>query len=144
MAEAIFQDMASTRLGCTVGELREHKIDVFSAGVAASDSMPASRDAVLVLKDRGIELSQHLSQQVTEPMLIQSDVVFAMTPDHLSILQNARPDLASRMRTLRPDGNGISDPIGGGIDEYRHCAQEISDCLEVILGDLIEKDTEAP
>ena len=142
MAEAIFRDLASKRLGCRNDQLREHDIDVFSAGVAAADNMPASPEAIRILNDAGIDLSEHLSQQVTEPMLVQSDLVLAMTPDHLVALRNARPDLASRMRTLRPDGHGISDPIGCGIDEYRRCAEEITGCLEVILNHLIEKDME--
>ena len=86
-------------------------------------------------------MSDHLSQQVTDEMLSQSDLVFTMTAGHLSVLRNARPDIAERMRTLRTDGSGISDPIGGGIEEYRDCAEEITRCLEPILDDILRKDT---
>lgn len=141
MAEAVFRSLASARLQCAEEELRSHDLDVLSAGVAAADSAPASPEAIQVLSERGIELSSHLSQQVTEEMLAHSDFVFAMTRGHLDILQNARPDLADKIRTLRSDGRGISDPIGGGIDEYRDCANEITSCLEEILDDIIRKDT---
>lgn len=142
LAEAVFRRLASDRLGCPEEKLLDHDLDVFSAGVAAADSSPASPEAIQALQERGISLSHHLSQQVTDEMLAKSDLVLAMTAGHLGVLQNARPDLASRMRTLRPDGRGISDPIGGTLDEYRRCADEITACLESLLDALIQKDTE--
>jgi protein-tyrosine-phosphatase len=142
MAEAMFRHLACQHWGCTEDELRKHNVDVLSAGVAAADSAPASREAIQILKHKGIDLSQHLSQQVTEDMLAKSDMVLAMTPGHLSVLHNARPDLASRMRLLREDGFGVSDPIGGGTEDYQQCASEISDCLRSIFDELIRKDAE--
>ena len=141
MAEAVFRRLASERLDCSEEKLLEHNIDVHSAGVAAADSAPASSDAIRLLKGRGIDLSNHLSQQVTNEMLSKSDLVLTMTANHLDVLRNARPDLADRMRVLREDGRGISDPIGGGIDDYRDCADEITSCLETLLDDIIKKDT---
>lgn len=141
MAEVVFKNLASKRLGCSEDKLHEHNVDVLSAGVAAADSAPASPEAIHILKGRGIDLSHHLSQQVTEEMLTKSDLVLAMTASHLDILRRARPDLADRMQLLRSDGGSISDPIGGGLDEYQSCADEITSCLEVILDDVIRKDT---
>ena len=143
MAEAVFRKLAGERLGCGEDRLLDHGIDVLSAGVAASDSSPASREAIEVLQDRDIDLSEHLSQQVTDEMLTRSDLILTMTGTHLGILQNARPDLSRRMRTLREDGHGISDPIGGSIEEYRDCAQEITRCVDGILNDIIRKDDSA-
>jgi protein-tyrosine-phosphatase len=142
MAEALFRRLASERIGCTADKLLSNNLDVLSAGVAAADSSPASLESIQALKERGINLAEHLSQRVTDEMLVKSDLILAMTPTHLGILQNARPDLASRMRLLRPDGGGISDPIGCGIEEYRRCADEIAGCLKLILDDCIQKDTE--
>ncbi|MEZ6132288.1 MAG: hypothetical protein R3C59_26805 [Planctomycetaceae bacterium] len=142
MAEALFRRLASDRLNCSEDKLLDHDLDVFSAGVAAADSAPASPEAIQILKERGIPLAQHLSQQVTDEMLVKSDLILAMTPGHLGVLRNARPDLASRMRLLQPNGSGVLDPIGGGMDDYRQCADEITTCLESLLDELIQKDTE--
>ena len=142
MAEALFRHLACQHWGCSEDDLRKHNVDVLSAGVAAADSAPASREAIQVLKQEGIDLSQHLSQQVSEEMLTMSDLVLAMTPGHLSMLHDARPDLASRMRLLREDGCGVSDPIGGTIEDYQQCASEIADCLRPIFDELIRKDAE--
>ena len=143
MAEAVFRHLASRRLQCPEEKLRERNIDVFSAGVSAVDSQPASSQAIQVLENRGVNLTQHLSQQVTDEMLVQSDWILAMTSGHLRILQNARPDLASRMKLLCPDGNSISDPIGGDLDEYENCADEITNCLVTLLDEILKKDTES-
>ena len=143
MAEAVFRHLASQRIQCREERLREHNIDVFSAGVSAADSQPASSQAITVLQNRGMNLSQHLSQQVTDEMLVQSDWVLAMTVNHLKILQNARPDLASRMRLVSSNGTSISDPIGGDLNEYEHCADEITSCLETLLDEILKKDDEA-
>ena len=142
MAEAIFRRLASERLGCSEDRLLNHNVDVLSAGVAAADSSPASPESIQILQERGINIAEHLSQQVTEEMLVKSDLILAMTPGHLGVLQNARPDLASRMRLLNSSGHGISDPIGCGMEEYRRCADEITGCLELVLDDCIQKDTE--
>ena len=141
MAEAVFRRLASERLNCPEEKLMDHQLDVHSAGVAAADSAPASTEAVEVLNQRGISLSHHLSQQVTDEMLNCSDLVLTMTGGHLGVLQNDRPDLAERMRTLREDGRGISDPIGGSLEEYKHCANEITGCLERLLDEIIKKDS---
>lgn len=141
MAEAIFRERAAHRLGASPDKLFEYDLDVLSAGVAAGGNSPASWQAVEVMKLQGIDLGQHLSQQVTDEMLDGSDLIFTLTPGHLDVLRHARPDLHDRMRTLRPDGVGITDPYGGPVEEYRECAKEITECLEQILDSIITKDS---
>jgi len=140
MAEAIFRHMASKRLECETDQLRSHGIDTFSAGIAAGNNLPASSEAVELLRDRGIDLSQHLSQQVTAEMLSESDHVFAMTNSHLDVLSNARPDLTGRMHLVTPNGRDISDPIGGGPEVYRECADQLTEAIQHITEELIRKD----
>lgn len=143
MAEAIFRDLASQHFKCAPDKLWDENLDVLSAGVAAGDSHPASSNAVSVLKTRGIDLSQHLSQQLSEKMLEASDLILTMTNDHLSVVQNARPDLAQNMRLLSENGSNIIDPIGGSLEDYSQCADMITTCLESLLDQIIKKDAEA-
>ena len=136
MAEAIFRQLASQHFQCAPERLWDHDVDVLSAGVAAGDSHPASAESVAVLSARGIDLSQHLSQQVDEKMLEGSDLILAMTSNHLNVLHNARPDLAGKMRLLSNDGANVIDPIGGSISDYEQCADMITGCLEDTLQDI--------
>lgn len=141
MAEAIFRRLAAEKLNCREWELREKGIDVFSAGVAAEENFPASREAIDVLSEYNMDLSQHLSQQVTTRMLQESTCVLAMTNRHLSILREARPDLADRFFLLDRSGRDISDPIGCGIDVYRSCVRELTENLQGWVCELFEKES---
>jgi len=140
MAEALFRHMASERLGCSEEELRRQGLDILSAGIAAAANDPASRDAVDLLQQQGIDLSDHLSRQVTSDMLSECDHVYAMTESHLAVLEEARPDLTGRMQLVTQNGKDISDPIGGGPEIYRQCADELSEAVRRIADDIIRKD----
>jgi protein-tyrosine-phosphatase len=140
MAEAIFRNLFSERLGCPEEDLRRHGYDILSAGLAAGNNIPASKEAVELLRDRGIDLSDHLSRQVTSEILSKCDQVYAMTSPHLVALQDARPDLIGRMQLITRNGQDVSDPIGRGIDAYRKCADQLTEAIRRIADDLIRKD----
>lgn len=139
MAETIFRKLVAEKLSCRDWELRERRIDVFSAGVAAGESYPASREAVEVMKECGLDLSQHLSQQVNETMLEKSTLILALTDRHRRILAEARPDLSDRIRLLSRNGQDVSDPIGGSVEHYRDCAAQISDNLKQWVDELFDE-----
>lgn len=140
MAEAIFRNLASQHFGCSPEKLWDHNVDVLSAGIAAGDSQPASANAVKVLQERGIDLSQHLSQQLDENMLEASDVVLTMTGDHRYVIERARPDLTAKVRLLSRENRNVIDPIGGSLEDYRQCADMITECLSGVLDDFLKKD----
>ena len=144
MAEAIFRKHFSQRLGCPEGELRRHGYDILSAGIAAVGSLPASLEAVDLLRDRGIDLSDHLSQQVTSEILAECDHVYAMTKSQLNVLQEARPDLTGRMQLVTQNGQDVSDPIGGGAEVYRECADQLTEAICRIADDFIGKEGTEP
>lgn len=140
MAETLFRKLVTEKLDCRDWELRERGIDVFSAGIAAGESDPATREAVQIMLESNLDLSQHLSQQVTAPMLEESTLVLTMTDRHRRALEDSRPDLADRLHLLDRNGEDISDPIGGTLEDYRLCAQQISDNLRLWIDDLFRKD----
>ena len=142
MAEGIFRKLASQRLRCEEDELRSKGIDALSAGIAAGDSFPASPEAISLLRQSAIDISGHLSQQVTGEMVSESDLIYVMTRSHLEALSHARPDIAGRMKLIKADGGDVSDPIGGGIESYRQCADELTTAVEVIVDEVIQKDSE--
>lgn len=141
MAETLFRRLVAEKLSCRDWELRERRIDVFSAGIAAGESDPASREAIIVMQECGLDMSQHLSQQVNEHMLEQSTLVLALTERHRRVLCEARPDLADRIKLLSRDGGDISDPIGSSLEDYRKCAAQISDNLRSWVDELFRKES---
>lgn len=140
MAEMLFRKLAAQRLACRDWELRERGIDVFSAGVAAGENSPASPEAVHVMREHGLDLSQHLSQRVTREMIRKSTLVLALTERHRRALVDFCPEQSSSILLLGRDGFDIQDPIGGSLDEYRECALQIGHNLRLWVEELLKKD----
>jgi hypothetical protein len=49
-----------------------------------------------------------------------------MTAAHRSAILAERPDLADRILLLSPTGADVSDPIGGSLNDYAACEEEIA------------------
>jgi protein-tyrosine-phosphatase len=93
---------------------------VQSAGLEAASGMGATREAVQVMRERGIDLSNHYSQSIEEMDLNNFDIIVAMTKsiaNHLSVEYQIS---SKRLRVLN-----VADPCGHGIEEYRRCAAEL-------------------
>lgn len=133
MAEGIFRSLVAGKLGCTEEDLPERGVLILSAGISAAEGSGASPEAVELLLDRGIDISDHVSQQLTADLLERADRVLAMTRGHRDIILTLRPDLEEKIELLSAEGRDISDPIGGGRDEYRQCLEEIERNLKVLL-----------
>lgn len=133
MAAALFRKLLAGRLQCAEHDLEARGYRVISAGLSAVPGMPASPEAIELVKLFGGELSRHRSQPLTSRLLEQADYVFTMTNAHRATILQHHPELTARVRTLAPDGSDVVDPIGGGADEYQRCAEEISRHLEQVL-----------
>ena len=136
MAEVLMKKQIADRLGCTVEEVDQHGVIVASAGVAAMPGGRPSSEAVQVMSDRGLDLSQHLSQPMTDQIATQADLILTMTELHRRTLLAQWPDLAPRTHVIRRDQGDISDPIGGPVSIYEKCASQINDQLSVWVQEL--------
>ena len=136
MAEGLFRHMLAERLGCSDAELVDRGYMVLSAGISAGGGMPASPATLQILRDRGIDLSEHASQPLTASLLDLADHVYTMTSAHREVIMRERPDASGRVSLLSRDGESIPDPIGGGLDEYRSCERAIEQNLRLILEDV--------
>lgn len=130
MAEVIMRQLVAEKLGCSAAELDQKGAIVASAGIAAAPGCGPSHEAVVVMKEKGIDLSKHASQPLTDKLVRHADVILTMTEGHRSAILNRWPDAAVRLHTLRPDGKDIQDPIGGSTNVYRECAQEVQSALQ--------------
>lgn len=129
MAEHIARQLLAERLGCPVNELEAHGALLASAGVAAMHGSRASPEAVEILKDRGLDLSPHASQPLTEQMIRQADYLIVMTRSHRAAILSEFPDVADRVHLLCKNGADVSDPIGGPVEVYRRCADQLDSHL---------------
>lgn len=138
MAEAMMKQMLAEKMGCDVSELEQQGMIVVSAGIAAAAGAGPADEAIQVLKAKGIDLSSHLSQPLTEKLIRHADIIFTMTESHRQAIVRRWPDATNRTRTLRPDKTDICDPIGGSMSVYQQCAEEIEQAARQRLAELDE------
>jgi tRNA threonylcarbamoyl adenosine modification protein (Sua5/YciO/YrdC/YwlC family) len=149
MAECLMKGRLADRLKCKPSELEEHGLMVMSAGVSAMSGARASAEAVQVMQTQGLDLAQHESQPLNDRLVRFADLILTMTRGHRDAILAQWPAVASRTHVLNPDGSDLADPIGGPIDYYRRCAEQIELHLDswipelTRLGALRENETGA-
>ncbi len=119
MAEAICRRLLAQRLDCEPDGLEDKGVMVMSAGVAAVSGGRAATEAVQVMGQLGMDLSQHETQPLTEPLVRYADLIFTMTESHRQAVLAQWPSAAERTKVLSTSGGDISDPIGGPVERYQ-------------------------
>lgn len=112
-------------------------ITILSAGVAAGDGFSASKNAVLAMQDEGLNLSTHVSTQVTQALLERATLVLTMTEAHCEAVKHILPTanaytLCEYCDEDKPFVN-ISDPYGGNLEVYKNCAKQIKTLLHALV-----------
>ena len=134
MAEVLFIGNLE-RLGLDQAQWR-----VKSAGTWAQNGNPASRNSAEVMKERGLDLSQHSSQITTVDLMAQFNLILVMEANHKEALQFEFPDLADRVFMLSEMAGEkvpVEDPIGLDLNAYRKCADEIQYWIEMGWGTIL-------
>jgi len=108
-------------------------LTVSSAGLFA-DNSPASSQAIAVMQEIGIDISNHQSRQVTKEILDHADIVLTMTASHKDMLLFRFPNYETKIQTLAQWANeeyDISDPYGGDLECYRNTRDEINRFIDM-------------
>lgn len=118
-------------------------VRAISAGTTAFPGIRPSENAVIVMKDEGIDISNHLSQSLTSELIESADLIIAMTKAHqrfiLEIAKN--PEVDSRKVHLLMEfssrwdffGVDVEDPIGQALWAYRNCLEMMRDPIERLV-----------
>ena len=137
MAECLFRHHLAQRLGCPEEELAERGHLVASAGISAAIGAPASPEGVEILAAEGIDLSGHESQPLTDSIVRNADLMITMTRSHRHAIIAEWPEAAPRVKLLCKKGGDVADPIGGPIEAYRRCAEQIGAELDFWVNELV-------
>ena len=108
--------------------------DVESAGLAANPDSPASDNAIEVMREHDIDLSNHRSRKLTTEMISEADNIYVMTPYALQAIKELVPTANVQMLHEK----GISDPYGRNVDVYRQSADDIWNAVQQRQKDLGE------
>ncbi len=129
MAEAIARSLIAEKLGCTAKQLDQRGVIVASAGIAAVPGCGPAVEAVTVMKEKGLDVTRHESQPLTDKLARHADVIFTMTSGHRQAILRRWPEASPRTYALREDEQDIHDPIGGSTGVYRECAEQVETAL---------------
>ncbi|MBL7076720.1 MAG: low molecular weight protein arginine phosphatase [Kiritimatiellae bacterium] len=115
--------------------------DVCSAGLAAGFGIPASREAVDVMREKGIDISAHSSRPLSNELVVAAELVVVMTSDHSRMMDLLYPEAMDKVRMLKSfdakaTGQDLRDPIGMSHDVYRAIRNEIEQALPGLLAHL--------
>ena len=128
MAEALFRH----RIGADAGW------EAVSAGTFAALGHPASENAVLAVKELGIDLSGHRSQPLSAELLAAADMIVVMTAEHRFHLLEVFPEVGNRVFLIKSFGTSkvpadVSDPYGGSMNTYKRIRDEIDRALSDLI-----------
>ncbi|WP_425058662.1 Protein-arginine-phosphatase [Sporomusa carbonis] len=106
-------------------------VSVESAGLAAC-RQPASAPARAVMRQAGLNLDNHISQQLEPAQAEAADLVLTMTAAHKRAVLGMAPGAAAKVYTLAEfagQTGDVPDPFGGSEAEYQNCASQLDKLL---------------
>lgn len=120
-------------------EARQKNITINSAGFHPKENRPADPAMVEIARQQGIDLSQWSSRRVTEKLLADADIVFAMEIKHSNILREQYPAYKHKVHLLGTvtDNSAIApleiaDPYGQPTETYQQCFKQIYATTKII------------
>ena len=93
-------------------------INASSCGLFA-DGSPVSQNSALAMDEIQIDISSHISKQITKADIENADRIICMSPSHKQALESIGVTNAEVL------GGGIFDPYGQDLESYRLCRDQI-------------------
>ena len=120
------------------------EVKVSSAGTHAWNGQPAASLSVLVMQEKGIDISGHRARVVTPDIINGASLVVALTQPHMAHMKANVHGAGGWMIVLGEldrdrDRVDVEDPIGGGIEEYRATRDDIAGLIPFLLDHISER-----
>jgi RpiB/LacA/LacB family sugar-phosphate isomerase len=134
MAEGLFRHL-----------VEQHKADLIvkSAGVGAQNGQSPSENAIRAMQDLEIDISPQRSQMLTAELASEADMIIGMTHGHVEMVNVMYPHAAEKTFLLREFDDSlplhereVADPLGGSLEIYRQCRDQIRDGISSLLNSI--------
>jgi len=126
MAEALFNEIAAAH---------QSDIRAESAGLSASNGLPATDGACAAMRRLGLDVAAHCSRRLTHDLINRADLILAMSTVHRRRIAGSFPEARSKVVVLG-DYAGIAgdveDPFGGTLEAYYSCAEQLSQLVAAL------------
>lgn len=106
---------------------KNKNINVESCGLSA-DGSRVSENSEKVMAEIGIDISNHISQQINADLINWADKIICMSHSHSDMLAS----MGIKTEVL---GNGICDPFGCGVEIYQKCRDSIITEIDRLFDD---------
>ena len=127
MAEALFNDYAKqVELNATAS----------SAGVFCLTPSQVSEHSVEVMAELELDISKHMSRQVSDEILADADLILAMSKSHTELLNSHFPKHSDKVYDLTrhvDEFGEIDDPYGGSPAKYALCRNRLAFLIEKLV-----------
>ncbi len=136
--------MAEYALRMLLEKDRPGLAEVMSAGTLGLRNQPATLYAQEAAKIWDLDLSKHRSQALTQELIAQADLIFAMTADHHAEIVKLDRRAADKTYLLKnfpdksPEGEAVADPIGMELEYYNEVFLEIGEYLGKHLPEIVK------
>ena len=98
-------------------------------------------NSVTVMRERGIDITCHGSRNITSEMAREADYIVCLSPTHREVLTQWWPEIREKLIMLSEEG--VPDPIGKSVEEYRKTADVIQNAVEQLVPRiLLEEESE--
>ncbi len=122
----------------------QKQVVIKSAGTLGLNGNPATPNTITVAKEKGVDISSHLSQGISANLIQKADIIFTMAAHHKETLLEIFPEKKDDVFLLTAFGveektnnaKDIRDPIGENLTFYRQIIHQIDRELERILPEL--------
>lgn len=136
MAEGLLKKKLYTKYGT--------KLEVHSAGTLGINGNPATLHAITAAREKGVDISNHVSKGVNQENISRADIIFALADHHQEFLDRYFPEYKENVFLLKAFNRrgrkarnlSIKDPIGESLTTYRRVINQIDEELERILPQL--------
>jgi tRNA threonylcarbamoyl adenosine modification protein (Sua5/YciO/YrdC/YwlC family) len=137
MAQALARARAARALGVPPAGLPARGLVLRSAGISTFGGMPASETAERALAEIGLDLSAHVSTQLTAADARRAARIYCLTGAHREQLLEMVPDVADKVALLAGSGEDIADPFGGPLEVYRETRERIDAAIARRLPEIV-------
>ena len=108
-----------------------------SAGIYVRYPKGASIEAIEVMSRWNLDLTRHISSQITRNDVLSSKVIITMTQEHKDIIISNIGESKTKIYTLYEYTRGVSrdiaDPYGKDIDTYIAIAEELKELIDDMI-----------
>jgi len=144
IAEHLCRRHLAAGLGVGEDKLGQSGFRITSGGTAALPGSRASDRAVEAMADKGYDLTTHLTQSVTPDMIDTASWVYVMSNRHYDSIVGLMPNAEDKVRLLDTGGTDVEDPLGGTLEEYERCIQDLERLIrEEVVPQLLGKKRDA-